>query len=53
MLDLKNLAKRCQNGKQFEYVLFWGHIPSKDGKITKASQTGCPNRGSWFRRQVV
>ena len=53
MLDLKNLVKRCQNGEQFEYVLFWGHIPSKDDKTTKASQTGCPNRGSWFRRQVV
>ena len=36
MLDLTNLIKRCQNGEQFEYLLFWGHTPSKDGKITKA-----------------
>jgi hypothetical protein len=36
MLDLKSLVKRCQNGEQFEYLLFWGHTPSKDGKITKA-----------------
>ena len=36
MLDLKNLVKRCQNGEQFEYLLFWGHTPSKDGKVTKA-----------------
>jgi predicted NAD-dependent protein-ADP-ribosyltransferase YbiA (DUF1768 family) len=36
MLDLKNLVKRCQNGEQFEYLLFWGHTPSRDGKVTKA-----------------
>ena len=36
MLDLKNFVKRCQNGEQFEYLLFWGHTPTKDGKITKA-----------------
>jgi predicted NAD-dependent protein-ADP-ribosyltransferase YbiA (DUF1768 family) len=36
MLDLKNLVTRCQNGELFEYVLFWGYTPSKDGKINNA-----------------
>lgn len=36
MLELKNLIERCQNGEQFEYLLFWGHTPLKDGTITKA-----------------
>ena len=35
MLDLKSLIERCQTGEQFEYLLFWGHTPSKDGTITK------------------
>ncbi|MFM8217125.1 MAG: NADAR family protein [Pirellula sp.] len=36
MLDLKSLIERCQDCEQFEYLLFWGHTPAKDGTITKA-----------------
>lgn len=34
MLDLEQLRRRCSNGEQFRYLFFWGHQPSKDGKIT-------------------
>lgn len=36
MLVLKELRQRCSNGEQFEYLYFWGHQPSKDGKVTKS-----------------
>ncbi len=36
MLDRKSLIERCQNGEQFEYLLFWGHTPAKDGSVTKS-----------------
>ena len=36
MLDLEKLRQRCSNGESFEYLLFWGHQPSKDGKTTKS-----------------
>ena len=34
MLDLEQLRRRCSDGEQFRYLFFWGHQPSKDGKIT-------------------
>ena len=34
MLDLATLRQRCTKGEQFRYLLFWGHQPSKDGRIT-------------------
>lgn len=36
MLNLENLRSRVSNGEQFEYLFFWGHQPSKDGKIGKS-----------------
>lgn len=36
MLDLESLRKQCCDGQTFEYVYFWGHQPSKSGKITKS-----------------
>jgi ribA/ribD-fused uncharacterized protein len=36
MLDLETLRQRCSDGETFEYVFFWGHQPSKTGKITKS-----------------
>lgn len=36
MLDLNTLRQRCSNGETFEYLYFWGHQPSKTGKITKS-----------------
>lgn len=35
MLDLVELRRRCSTGEQFRYLFFWGHQPSKDGKITQ------------------
>lgn len=35
MLDLTTLRKRCSEGEEFEFLLFWGHKPSKDGRITQ------------------
>ncbi|HZZ82153.1 MAG TPA: NADAR family protein [Gemmataceae bacterium] len=34
MLDLEQLRRRCSEGEQFRYLFFWGHQPSKDGRIT-------------------
>jgi ribA/ribD-fused uncharacterized protein len=34
MLDLTELRRRCSQGKEFKYLFFWGHQPSKDGGIT-------------------
>ncbi|TWU49339.1 NADAR family protein [Rubripirellula reticaptiva] len=36
MLDLNSLRQRCSEGETFEYLYFWGHQPSKTGKITKS-----------------
>ncbi len=36
MLDLEKLRQRCSNGEQFDYLYFWGHQPSLDGKVTKS-----------------
>ncbi|QGJ69889.1 Swarming motility protein YbiA [Planctomycetales bacterium 10988] len=36
MLDLNQLRERCENGESFEYLFFWGHQPSKDGKPNKS-----------------
>ena len=36
MLNLEQLRRRCSDGEQFRYLFFWGHQPSKDGKITAA-----------------
>ncbi|QDV69021.1 Swarming motility protein YbiA [Rosistilla carotiformis] len=36
MLDLETLRQRCSTGEQFDYLYFWGHQSSKDGKITKS-----------------
>ncbi|PQO47553.1 NADAR family protein [Blastopirellula marina] len=33
MLDLNMLRNRCAAGETFEYLMFWGHQPSKDGAI--------------------
>lgn len=33
MLDLTTLRQRCSDGESFEYIYFWGHQPSKDGRI--------------------
>jgi ribA/ribD-fused uncharacterized protein len=34
MLDLAELRRRCSQGKKFDFLFFWGHQPSKDGKTT-------------------
>ena len=36
MLTLEQLRYRVSNGERFEYLFFWGHQPSKDGKISKS-----------------
>lgn len=36
MLSLDLLRQRCANGEAFEYLYFWGHQPSKSGKITSS-----------------
>ncbi len=36
MLNLEQLRTRVSNGERFEYLFFWGHQPSKDGKTTKS-----------------
>ena len=36
MLDLAELRRRCAGGEQFRYLFFWGHQPSKDGRITQS-----------------
>lgn len=36
MFNLEQLRTRVSNGEQFEYLFFWGHQPSKDGKISKS-----------------
>ena len=46
MLDLESLRKRCADGETFEYVYFWGHQPSKSGKITKANITETGDRSA-------
>ena len=35
MLDLTELRRLCSQGEQFQYLFFWGHQPSKDGRITQ------------------
>lgn len=34
MLDLASLRRRCAEGEKFRFLLFWGHQPSKDDRIT-------------------
>jgi ribA/ribD-fused uncharacterized protein len=34
MLDLASLRKRCADGEKFRFLFFWGHQPSRDGRIT-------------------
>lgn len=34
--DLEWLKNQCYNGEKLEYLLFWGHKPSKDKQITKS-----------------
>jgi ribA/ribD-fused uncharacterized protein len=34
MLDLAQLRRRCSQREPFEYLFFWGHQPSHDGRIT-------------------
>ncbi|MCA9071973.1 MAG: NADAR family protein [Planctomycetaceae bacterium] len=36
MLTLDALRERCSNGEAFEYLYFWGHQPSKSGKVTNS-----------------
>lgn len=36
MLDLQSLRQRCSNGEHFDYLYFWGHQPSKDGRVTQS-----------------
>lgn len=36
MLDLAELQRRCSKVEQFRYLFFWGHQPSKDGRITQS-----------------
>ncbi|TWT38526.1 NADAR family protein [Blastopirellula retiformator] len=36
MLDLNSLRQRCAAGETFDYLMFWGHQPSKDGSIYKS-----------------
>ncbi|MBI1249130.1 DUF1768 domain-containing protein [bacterium] len=35
MLDIETLRKRSADGECFEYLYFWGHRPSRSGKIIK------------------
>lgn len=34
-LDLETLRRRCDEGEEFEYLLFWGHSVPKGGKVGK------------------
>lgn len=34
-LDLKQLQQSVSKGERFAYLMFWGHRPSRDGRITK------------------
>ncbi|CAH2213487.1 NADAR family protein [Tepidibacter aestuarii] len=34
--DLKSLIYDYNNGKNLDYIFFWGHQPNKNGKITKS-----------------
>ena len=34
--DVESLCRYCDEGKKLEFLLFWGHRPSKDGRITKS-----------------
>jgi ribA/ribD-fused uncharacterized protein len=34
-LDLQELKLRISKGQRFSYLMFWGHRPSPDGRITK------------------
>lgn len=34
--DLNNLISDYKDGKNLEYIYFWGHHPKKDGSITKS-----------------
>ena len=36
MLDITELRRRCADGEEFRYLLFWGHQPSKDGSIPQS-----------------
>ena len=36
MLDLTSLQERHLSGETFEFLFFWGHQPSKDGKVGKS-----------------
>lgn len=33
---IEQIRKRYNSGEQLEYVYFWGHQPSKNGRITKS-----------------
>lgn len=35
-MDLEQLCLRVASGESFEYLLFWGHRPSKDGSVGKS-----------------
>lgn len=34
--DVESLCRYCDEDKKREFLLFWGHRPSKDGRITKS-----------------
>lgn len=36
MLSLEQLRRRCADGEQLRYLYFWGHQPSRNGKITSS-----------------
>lgn len=35
-MNLEELQKQVSNGQEFEYLFFYGHQPSEDGRITKS-----------------
>ena len=47
MLNVELLRSRISNGESFEYLLFWGHQPSKNGKASKACLS------QWFECSFV
>ena len=35
-MRLEELREACLRGERFKYVLFWGHQPERDGRISKS-----------------
>jgi len=36
MLTIESLQQKILQGEQFDYIFFWGHTPSENGKVNKS-----------------